>query len=419
MGVAEVLGTGIQADIRLAAGFSIASNRRPASLRAVTRRCRPLLPLAGLLLALLSAMLWQFRFEPTGPALGLHVGGEAPGWVILGPDRFRIDAGTWTLLPAEGRKVASAEGLLPGMKGERLLHVAIDATWENITRKDDRSWWSARISLAGRQADGRTVWPQDGDLINAHGNRGWHRVECVFELPPDIGEPRLFINNLAATGTLAVRRLTVTPVRERPWVPAATGLLVLGWLAWTAAMSGRRHGFPRQAASSALLVAAGWLLVFPQPHFHSRPFPGGFALGGEMPHPPGATNPSTALLPPLVRIEVPPVITVTKPKTAPLEAGTDHLLVKLFRKIDHDWRFAHFAAFCGVGLALFTLLGWRESWLFSIALAGLSEVIPNLLLRDFGADDAVDLVANFAGLGLAAVLVEAARRWIARRRRTA
>lgn len=382
----------------------------------MTRRRRLLLFLAGLLLALLSGLLWQFRFERTGPALGLVVGGEAPGWVMLGPNRFRIDPGTWTLLPPNGTAVASAEGLLPGLQGQRHLHVAIDATWENITRKDDRAWWSARITLGGRQADGRTVWPQDGDLINACGDRGWHRVECIFELPPDIGEPRLFINNLAATGTLGVRGLTVTPVRERPWVPFAAAALVLGWLAWAAAMLGRKHGFPRQAASSVMLVAAGWFLVFPQPHYHARSFPGGFALGREMPQAPESTSPAPSLLPPLARIEVPPVIKVIKTSPPPLEAGTDHLLVKLFRKIDHDWRFAHFAAFCGVGLALFTLAGLRDSWPFAIGLAGLSEVIPNLLMRDFGPDDVVDLIANFAGLGLAAVLVGATGKWLARRR---
>lgn len=377
------------------------------------RRRRLLLFLAGLLLASLSALLWQSRFERTGPTLGLHVGGEAPGWLLLGPDRFRIDAATWTLLPPDGTAVACAEGLLPGLGGQSHLHVAVDATWEGITRKDDRAWWSARISLGGRQADGRNVWPQDGDLINACGDRDWHRVECVFELPPDIGEPRLHINNLAATGTLGVRRLIVTPVRERPWVPAAGALLVLGWLCWTAAMFGRKHGISRLAAASATLVAAGWFLVFPQPHYHSRPFPGGFALGGGMqiPGAPESTSPAPVVLPPLVRIEVPPVITVTKSSPPPLDAGTDHFVVRLFRKIDHDWPFAHMAAFCGVGVALFTLAGLRDSWPYAITLAGLSEVIPNLLLREFGTDDAVDLVANFTGLGLAAVLVHAAGRF--------
>jgi hypothetical protein len=80
-------------------------------------------------------------------------------------------------------------------------------------------------------------------------------------------------------------------------------------------------------------------------------------------------------------------------------------MAKLFRKIDHDWRFAHVAAFCGVGLVLFTLAGLRESWHLAVLLAGLSEVVPNLQLQAFHADDAVDLIANFAGLGLATGLV--------------
>ena len=372
----------------------------------MTRR-RLLLVFAGLLLVVLSGLLWQFRFERTGPALGLKVGGEARGWVLRAPDRFQIDPDRWTLHPPEGKAVASAEGLLNGWGGQRHLHVAVDATWENVTRKDDRSWWSARISLGGRQADGRYVWPQDGDLINAFGSSAWHRVECVFDVPPDIGEPRLFINNLAATGQLGVRRLTVTPVRERPWIPAAAAVMILAWLAWAAAVIGGKHGPRRQAASSVVLVAAGWFLVFPQPHYHARPFPGGFALGRELPD---ATRPAPPDLPPLVRIDVPPVITVAKPSLPPLEASPNHGLVGLFRQIDHDWSFAHLAAFLGVGLALFTLAGLRESWPLAVLLGALSEVVPNLLLHEFRGDDAADLAANFAGLGLAAVLVLAAAR---------
>jgi hypothetical protein len=45
-----------------------------------------------------------------------------------------------------------------------------------------------------------------------------------------------------------------------------------------------------------------------------------------------------------------------------------------------------------------------------VLLASLSEVVPNLQLQDFEADDAVDLIANFAGLGLAAGRVLTAAR---------
>ena len=375
----------------------------------VTRR-HLLLVLSGLLLAVLSGLLWQFRFERSAPAANLRIGTDTRGWVLHSPERFKIDRDTWTLSPPDRPAVASAEGLLPGLAKQRFLHVAMDATWENVTRKDERSWWSARVSLGGRQPDGTCSWPQDGDLINASGSRGWHRVECVFDLPPDIGEPRLFINNLAATGSLSVRRLTVTPVRERPWIPAATVILVLAWLVWTAAMLDRKHGVPRQAASSLVFVAAGWFLVFPQLHFHPRPFPGGFLLGREIPALPESISPAMPVAPPLAQVEVPPALAASKASPPPPESRPDHGLARLFRRVDHDWRFAHVAAFCGVGLALFTLAGLRNAWHLAVLLASLSEVVPNLQLQDFEADDAVDLIANFAGLGLAAGRVLTAAR---------
>ena len=368
-------------------------------------RRRLLSVLAGLLLGVLSGLLWQFRFEHSAPAANLRIGSDARGWVLHSPEHFKIDRDTWTLAPPDRPAVASAEGLLPGLAKQRFLHVAMDAAWENVTRKDDRSWWSARVSLGGRQPDGTCSWPQDGDLINASGSRGWHRVECVFDLPPDIGEPRLFINNLAATGSLSVRRLTVTPVRERPWIPAATVILVLAWLVWTAILVGGKHGLPRQAAASLVFVAAGWFLVFPQMQFHPRPLPGGFLLGREIPALAASGSPATPLAPPQGQVEASPTPTASNPSPTPPESRSDHGMAKLFRKIDHDWRFAHIAAFCGVGLVLFTLAGLRESWHLAVLLAGLSEVVPNLQLQAFQADDAVDLIANFAGLGLAAGLV--------------
>ena len=370
----------------------------------MTRR-RLLLAAIGLLLATLGGLLWQFRFERAGPALPLRIDDASRGWVLQAPDRFQIDPATWTLLSPDGQAVASAEGLLPGVGKERFLHVAIDATWENVTRKDDRSWWSARISLGGRQPDGRYLWPQDGDLINALGHRGWHRVECVFDLPPGMGETRLFIQNLAATGSLGVRQLAITPVRERPWIPVATLALILAWLLWTAAMLGGEHGLARRAASSLVLVAAGWFLVFPQPHYHARPFPGGFALGREIP---AAASPAPPVLPPLARVE--PASPAALPKPAPAEARPDHGLVRLFRQIDHDWRFAHLAAFGLFGLALFPLAGLRRGLPAAATLGLLSETLPNLLLQEFAADDAVDLVANLSGLALAALLVRTATR---------
>jgi hypothetical protein len=386
----------------------------------VTRR-RPLLAASGLLLAVLSAALWQGRFERTGPALGLRIGGDFHGWKVLAADRIAINGTTWTLQAPAGREVASAEGPLPGATTTRHLHVGLAAAWENVTRRDGRSWWSARVSLGGQLSDGSYAWPQDGDLINARGSRGWHRVECVYDLPPDLGEPRLFINQLAATGILRVRQLTVTPVRQRPWVPAATAGLLAAWLAWSASLLGTDRGRVRQAAAAGVLVAAGWFLVFPQPHYHARAFPGGFALGREIPPPAAAASPVA----PLSFFPAAPLLAAASPAPPPLppqlepppdDPRAGHGLARAFRKLDENWRFAHVAAFGGFGLVLFALAGLRAGWPAAAALGLLSEIVPNLLRREFRGDDAVDLVANFAGLGLAAAMVHLAGIFRARRR---
>jgi hypothetical protein len=382
----------------------------------VTRR-RPLLAASGLLLAVLSVALWQGRFERTGPALDLRIGGDFHGWKVLAKERIGIEGATWTLHAPAGREVASAEGPLPAATATRHLHVGLEAAWENVTRREDRSWWSARVSLGGKRPDGSYAWPQDGDLINARGSRGWHRAECVYELPPDLGEPRLFINQLAATGTLRVRQLEVTPVRQRPWIPAATTCLLAGWIAWSALLLGNR-GPLRRVAAAAVLVAAGWFLVFPQPHYHARAFPGGFALGHEIPPAVAAGAPDPLPLPaPLLATTsaVPrPAAPFLMPPPDDPRAG--HGLARAFRKLDENWRFAHVAAFGGFGLALFALAGLRAAWPPAAALGLLSEIVPNLLRREFRGDDAVDLVANFAGLGLAAAMVHLAGILLARLR---
>jgi hypothetical protein len=384
----------------------------------------------GLLLAGLSVLLWQFRFEPAGPVLGLRIGPDFHGWTVVAPDRIKNDGTTWTLHPGDAAGDAvGTEGLLPGIERQRFVHVILDAAWEDVVRRDNRSWWSARVSLGGKKSDGTAVWPQDGDLINASGSRGWHRMEVVMDLPPDFAEPRIFIENLAATGILRVRNLQVVAVRQRPWIPAATAGLLAAWLAWSAGLVGARRGRPRQAAAALVIVAGGWLLVFPQPHYQARPFPGGFALGRDAARPPEiASRPEASPAPPAAPAEPAPPAAVPDPpaeppivpeNTASPAAGrSTHPLVMIFRKIDHRWSFAHVAAFGLFGLALFAIAGIRHGWPFGVAFAALSESIPNLLHREFARDDAMDLLANFAGIALAAAVVRLggtlARRWKSR-----
>ncbi len=381
------------------------------------------------MLTFLSGAVWQLRFERTGPDPDIRLGPDFSGWTVKAGERFELENGTWTLLPPDGEARASAECVLPGLEDLRFVRVRLDAAWEDVEHKDGRSWWSARVSLAGKDPTGRFHWPADGDLINASGSRGWHTVECVLDLPPDMGEPHLFFNNLAATGTLKVRDLTVTPVKQRGWIVAATVALLAGWTGWAAAVLGHRKGRLRQAAASLGLVAAGWFLVFPQPNFHARPLPGGFLLGKEIAAAPTPAPPKPV---PALAVVPPQPNSSTSPMTAPAPAPAlpkpsnpappvihddraDNVAAGAIRKIDQDFPFAHVAAFFAVGLAVFAVAGVRDAWPLATGLAVLSEVVPNLLRREFMADDAADLVANLTGLALGALLVTGTCRWWHRR----
>ena len=390
----------------------------------VTRR-RVLISLYGVVLTLLTIAAWQFRFERAGPDLDLRLGDDSSGWTLLAAERIDREDDSWTLLPGEGAENPSASAPMPGLDELRFARVRLEAAWQGVTRRDGKSWWSARVSLAGRNPEGRFSWPADGDLINAEGDRGWHPVECVLDLPPEMGEPYLFINNLAATGTLQVRNLTVTPVRQRPWVPAATVVIVFGWILWVAGRIGPGKGRPRQCAAALGIVAAGWYLVFPQPNYHARPLPGGFALGREIPRPVKESPPGPVITPvnaPLPAAGEPPP--PAKPHPSPATAGspapaapeprTTHRLARAFRDIDRDLPLAHLLAFAGFGAGLFLIGGVRATWALAVAIAVSSEIIPNLLRREFKGDDAADLLANLAGLAIAAI---ALRGLVAIRRR--
>jgi hypothetical protein len=292
--------------------------------------------------------------------------------------------------------------------------VTFDAAWDDMERKDGRSWNTGRLSLGMRNSEGRYWWPADGDLINGTGTRARHRVEWVMDLPPGNAEPHLVLVNLAARGVLKVGNLKVTPVRQRGWVPFGTTALLAGWAGWFGLLAGRAFARWRRAAAAACLVTGGWFLVFPQPQYHARPLPGGFLLGPEIQQP--ASMPAAVPLPgPAVVSNVEAPVPARRPVAAPAPVPdamvrTDHPAAGVFRRIDRDLPLAHVFAFAGFGLAAGIFAGCGPIWLAVAAMAVLSEVVPNLLRQDFQADDAVDLAANLAGVLIAAAVITAASR---------
>ena len=373
---------------------------------------RLLMTLTGILLIILSVVTWQYRFVRAAADADLHTDARLRNWTVIQSDGIIRSDGTWTLLPPDEETRASVESLMPELDNMRFVRVKVEAKWDDVVRRDGKSWWSARISLAGTQTNGRYFWPEDSDMINAVGTRDWHWVECVFNLPPGLGDPHLFINNIAKSGTMQIRNLSITPVRQRKWFQAATVVVLGCWAGWIAAFFGGEKGHLRRAAAVASTLTAGWFLVFPQPTYHARPFPGGFAVGGEIPASLTVEIPPAAKPPVLTstdKIAPPPTPAPETSKTASPEPSLEllekkqqhHSIAHKFRQLDQEWRFGHAAAFFGVGIAIFVLAGLRHSWHLVTTLAVLSEVVPNILRQEFMPDDQVDLIANLAGVALA------------------
>jgi hypothetical protein len=219
-------------------------------------------------------------------------------------------------------------------------------------------------------------------------------------------------------------------------VPAATALLVAGWLAWALAVFSAVKSPGRRLLAAAGWVVAAWYLVFPQPQSHVRSFPTSFYLGAEIsprsqPPPPvivpapekeavPPTPETLPSLPPADPAPAPPVTAVPPAPAAVVEEGgkSDHALAMAIRHFDHIFNLAHLVVFGAASLMIFLVAGLRAGMIPALLLATFSEVFSNLQRQDFGWDDVVDLLGNAAGVLLAAVFVKLAGRWIRNLRRT-
>lgn len=113
-------------------------------------------------------------------------------------------------------------------------------------------------------------WPHEM-LDGAARDRDWTPVSLVVPWSPEIGMMRLEIANIGKGGVLKVRRISIEPLVDAVWYPAARAGLIAGWIALTglAVMLVLRRlrpwgfGLPVAATGVSLMIAA----VLPQPVF--------------------------------------------------------------------------------------------------------------------------------------------------------
>lgn len=402
--------------------------------------------LAALLLAVLTVVAWQFRFEHSGPLLTGPFEDGLPGWEWksgkgreANPDAS--GAVTISRTKSGGDPAVLVEHVLGTLDDARFLHIEMDAKWDDVEEDGDVRWATARVILFGKHPDGTTTMPHDHGLIGAYGSAPWHHEEAVFDLVPNGGEQRLSLEHWGARGSMQIRNVEVSVVRQRGWFfPAATGLVALWiiWSAWWAAPALGRWKWGRAFLAGCTLVGATWFLVFPQPRFFARSLIGQFQLGPAIPAPASPKAPEPAPLqhpaqqppalvtppasPPVVtppRVTPPPAVVVPPPALAPApppEKRENRFVDEAIRQLHDRFNFLHIVAFGAFGLALFGFARPRL-WPIAAVIAFASEALPNYQQHQaWDRGDIGDLFSDAAGLFLAALVVIAARRGWAKRR---
>lgn len=430
--------------------------------------------LQGLVLLLLTAIVWQFRFVRVGPNLLADDACESiVHWPGAPSDASILQAGPNGLVLIKktlGRSVSLSK-VLERIEGLRFVSVRADVAWENALAKDPNSWAQPRIVILGQDHQGRNCSPIDHGVLVARGVKRWHRINSVLELPPAMKTARIYIDAYGNDCTLRVNRLRVEAVKQRAWFVPVTVVLLGAWaLLLSRVMSGMILGRAPRVRAFALacgILLGTWHFVFPQGRTLFRPFLSEFFLGEKIapqpapiaapvvvapvaptitqspPASPSSVPQNTQRQPRLRTLVPPPVVVPATPLPAPIstnklplqaaptpvvvttqpESRHSMILLQWLRDLDGRWNFqkynfTHFSAFFGIGLYVFFLGGTSRLWPLPLAIALLGEIIPNALYHTWDVGDWGDVSANLFGLALAFFLVKWLRaRWSALRRR--
>lgn len=385
--------------------------------------------LAALVLAIASVAIWHWRFEVDPGALPEARLDRPPvGW--SSPENRRHDIEQGPDGPVLVLERSEPGGRTPGinlmftrLERAQYVHIRCEARWQDV-KVGPRNYMIARFVSVMKDASGRMSHPKGGfQVFGGLGDSDWRRYEVVQELTADMEAYGLSIAMLGASGRLEVRNLSVLAVRQRGWVRPAAVAVLLGWSGLLAALIRSRPpapSWPRTVAGAVMMVACGWILVFPQTRHFLHPAPRHFDIGerGEpggtrVPEPPA---PKDERPPPAQENTDDPSPVPAKPelvgKDRPLEveapqadpprkARRSGWLHRFLFEVNRRFAAAHLVLFTGVTLAFLAITGSASQWRLPLALALLSEVVPELTDHLGGWDDWLDLVSNLAGVGLA------------------
>lgn len=390
------------------------------SVRSILWRCLTLPLLVG---ATLLLWKWQFEVIPDGLMIESRITKPLTGWQPKEWNRYQVierDGGLLLVLAREqaGGKTPGVSLNLGKLEGQRFLHVSCEQRWSDVL-VGENSWDLARMVVMAQNSAGQWRHPEDHTVFAGSGTKGWESEEMIFELTSDMQDTRFGIRMGGATGRLEVKNLSILALKHRPWVPAATILLSAAWLIWFALLLRSGSDAPvwwRAGLAACLVIATCWVAVFPQTKKLLRPVIGSFEIGERAAMPRTAT-PAAKPPPPVIAtpaVPVSPVVEeprpapdapiVKSPASPPPATRAPGILHRTLRRWDRSYSWLHAALFGCFSFSLLTISGRAGVWKLALAVAILSEVIPEFVDHTGASDDWFDLGANMLGVALALLL---------------
>ena len=323
-----------------------------------------------------------------------------------------------------------------GLDGVAAVHVRCDARWKDV-KVGPLGYMFARIVTMMRDTEGKVMHPPDHGMTSGTGSRDWHHCESVFKVTDDMEDLGVEISMLGSSGCMEVKNLSVVGVHNRRWVPGATVAVLVGWVLFVFLLIRCHVNAPvpwRACFASAGVVAISWFFVFPQTKGQLFPVFENFEVGAvdlstppppvplpvpvkpdSPPEPAAPVVPTPAVVEPPkageepIRKPEPTVASLPEPSVEPIEkpepeAHSSGALHKFLRLVDNRLPVAHTGLFIGVTLLILFVTGRGNQWRIPLALAVLSELVPELMDHLGGWDDWADVLQNFAGVGLALLI---------------
>ena len=262
------------------------------------------LVVVALVAATLAIWHWRFIAIP-GPLPETRLAKPLVGWSSKPHQQHQVtdDPDTPVLRlqrAGPGEKSPGVQAWLGPMEGVRFIHVRCESRWDEVDPGPE-AWKRARFVVFMKDRNGKVSHPPDSVIFVGDGTRDWFPSEAVLELTGEMVDTRFALGMLGKSGVLEVRRLSLIAVKQRPWVPFAAALVVIGWVGFCASLVRRHRSRPawwRAVSAASLVVAFSWVTVFPQTKGLLRPVLDQFAIGelpANSPQIPQSAKPATAI----------------------------------------------------------------------------------------------------------------------------